>query len=131
MFFSAQYCASVKDFQCVPHDEEVTESCSIIKEKLDNLERKLSKQKQNCDGRSTSVTDADSSNDTLTTTLIVICAMFFIVALVLSVLSLKLWNRSRRRKLKANLCENKETEFEMNYQLKECCLVRPNAATIS
>ena len=131
MFFSTQYCASVKDSQCVPHDEEVTESCSNIKRKLDALERKMSKQKQNCDGRSTSVTDEDSSNDALTTALIVICTIFFIVAVVLSGLSLKIWNRSRRRKLKANFHESKETEFEMNHQLKDGCLVRTNPATIS
>lgn len=98
MFFSTQYCESVKDFQCVLHNESVTESCTNVEQKLRSLEQALAKEKQDCNARSTSVTDANTANRGQTTALIVMCVIFFLFAVVLFAFSLRLWFRLRLRR---------------------------------
>jgi len=132
VFFSTQYCASVENFQCARHNENLTGRCENIQRRLRSLEQDLRKRKEGCDAR-TSVTDGDtsSSSGALTTGLVVVCIIFVLVAVVLFVLSLKLWFRLRQPKLKTVYSEDKTVELEMQHQPKKQNLVCKNPATIS
>ena len=77
------------------------------------------------------MTDASTSNDTLTTVLIVICVIFFLVAVVFVVLFLKLWFRLQRRKLKLTYNTDKDDSFEMSGRTKKHTVFHKTPATIS
>ena len=98
MFFSTEYCAGVETFQCVPHNETPTGSCENMQRKLWTLQRALNKSKQACDAEQ-SVTDASVSNDAIDTVLIVLCVLFFLLAVLFLFLFLRVWLLLRRNPL--------------------------------
>ena len=130
VFYSTQYCASVKDFQCAPHIENMTGSCENIQQKLKNLERKLAKRKQDCNVR-TSVEDTNTSNNSFTTVIIVVCVVFSLAVIVLLVISLKLWFRLQQREPKTIYNAEKNAGLEMDYKKKEQSSAFDNSAEIS
>lgn len=95
MFFATDYCVSVDDFQCVPHNDTPTGRCEHMQRKLRNLQQDLKKRKQACDAKS-SVTDDSTSNSIIDTVLIVMCVIFSLIAMLFFILFLRAWIRSRR-----------------------------------
>lgn len=95
VFFSAEYCAGVENFQCVPHNETPTGSCENMQRKLRTLQQDLEKSKQACDGKR-SKADAAASIDAVDTVLIVLCVLFFLLAVLFLFLFLRAWLLLRR-----------------------------------
>ena len=110
VFFSTDYCSSVNDFQCVPHNESETGSCEDMQRTLWTLRQELLKHKKGCDKKS-SVTDASTSSNDINTALIVMCVGVFLVAVLLFVLFLRVWLQLRRT-------QEAKVEKDAGYELK-------------
>lgn len=112
VLFSTDYCASVKDFQCIPHNKTLTGHCDNIQQRLRTLQEDCEKHKQACHANS-SVTDASTSNDIIDIVLIVMCVTFFLIA----VLFFFLFLRSRiqlRRNMRADSEKEIGSELKVN-----------------
>ena len=105
VFFSSQYCAGVKDSQCVPRDNSTGE----------NSQEKTTEQKDSCNRNSAVMAENNDSCGALIPVLVATCVVFFFVAVVLFVLCLKLWFHFRRCKVKDNVNAENQSQFELSY----------------
>ena len=108
VFFSSQYCEGVKDFQCVPRDNNTVE----------NFQEKTTKQKHSCNRNSAVIAENNNSCDALIPVLVATCGVFFFIAIVLFFICLKLWFHFRRYKARVDVIAGNQSQFELSYQNK-------------
>lgn len=125
VFFSAEYCAGVENFQCVPYNKTPSGSCENMQRKLRTLQQDLEKSKQACDAKR-SKTDAAASTDAVDTVLIVLCVLFFLLAVLFLFLFLRVW-LLLRRSLLDNVKAQKEFGLELRNNSKKESEIYQNA----
>ena len=109
VFFSSQYCEGIKDFQCVPRDNNTEE----------NFQEKTTKQKHSCIRNSAVIAENNNNScDALIPVLVATCGVFFFIAVVLFFICLKLWLHFRWHKAKDNALAGNQSQFELSYQNK-------------
>lgn len=83
-----------------------------MQQKLRSLQHDLNKSKQACDAER-SVTDASVSSDATDTVLIVLCVLFFLLAVLFLFLFLRVWLLLRR-----NLLDNGNAQKDVGLELR-------------
>jgi len=119
-----EYCAGVENFQCLPHNETRSGSCENMQQKLRSLQHDLNKSKQACDAER-SVTDASVSSDAIDTVLIVLCVLFFLLAVLFLFLFLRVWLLLRRN-LVDNGTAQKDVGLELRINSKKDSIIHQN-----